>query len=200
MAKKGQFKKGGGRVGDARAKYAKRSSYVTGSSAARPRGGALVVVDQYAMASRRAASAPRRRKSSRPPVQAHRPRRRRHGGGSGGHVGWKKLAIVSVALTNVAGTNSGVLGARVYDLVQKIPGAKTLGGAAVAGLTLGALEKYGKIGGRTLAPWMRAAGIVGLILAASKVGEAGTKFAWLGDPRPGGGPVRGMDGFDVDTD
>ena len=112
---------------------------------------------------------------------------------------WKKAAIAAVVLSNVAGTNSGLLGAKVYDLVQKIPGAKTFGGAATAGLALGAIEKYAHIGGR-LKPYMRAAGLVGVVLAAAKVGEAGTKFAWLGDAGPAHRPGGGDRIMDVDID
>lgn len=91
-----------------------------------------------------------------------------------------KLAGSALVLANVAGTNTGPLGAKVYDLVQKIPGAKTFGGAAVAGMTIGGVAKFTGIGGR-FRPWMRAAGWVGLIAAFLKLGEQGTNFKWVGD-------------------
>lgn len=202
MSRKGQFKKGGGRIGDGR-KYTKRSGYVTGSSAARPRGGALVVVDQYAMTARRPPSKPRPRKTLH---MGHGhgggggSKKKRASRGGGGGTSWKRLAAAAVVLSNVAGTNSGPLGAKVYDLVQKIPGAKTFGGAATAGLALGALGKYTGIGGRRVRPWLHAAGVVGIILAGAKVGEAGTKFAWVGDDGTSR-RRRGSDGImDVETD
>ena len=85
-----------------------------------------------------------------------------------------------IVLANVAGTNSGPLGSTVYDLVQKIPGSKTFGGAATAGLVLGGIYKYTKIGGR-LRPLMACAGLIGLVAVGLKVGEQGTGFKWLGD-------------------
>lgn len=162
MARKGQFKKGGGRHGG--------GGHAT--KARRKASTAIVVVGPRA---------PARRRSSHPVrvtqhAPAHRRRRKGHGGG-GVTIG--KLAGVGIVLANVAGTNNGPLGATIYDLVQKVPGAKTFGGAAVAGVGLGLLSKTGLGRGR-LGPWLRAAGAVGVIAAALKLGEQGTAFKWLG--------------------
>jgi len=164
MARKGQFKKGGGRVGDGRTRSHSRSKS--------RRTTAIVVVPPAGRATHR------RRRATHPHHKATTHRRRR-GSGSGG-VTVAKLAGTALVLANVAGTNSGPLGSKVYDLVQKIPGTKTFGGAATAGLTLGAIGKFTGFGGR-LRPWLRAAGWVGVIAAFLKLGEQGTAFKWVGD-------------------
>lgn len=156
----GQFKKGGGRVG----------------------GGTTVVV-----AAAPAARAPAKRKSAKRSVthKVHHGKRKKHhrrGGGDGG-MSIIKIGATALALSSIAGTNSGPLGAKVYDLVQKVPGAKTFGGAATAGLVLGGIHKFTRFGGG-LRPYMRIAGIVGVIAAGLKVGEAGTSFKWLGGDSP----------------
>jgi hypothetical protein len=163
MARKGQFKKGGGHVGDGRTRSRSRSKS--------RRTTAIVVVPP-------AGRATHRRRGTRPHHKATTHRRRR-GSGSGG-VTVAKLAGTALVLANVAGTNSGPLGSKVYDLVQKIPGTKTFGGAATAGLTLGAIGKFTGFGGR-FRPWLRAAGWVGVIAAFLKLGEQGTAFKWVGD-------------------
>jgi hypothetical protein len=159
MARKGQFKKGGGRVGMQR---------VSGG-----RGNDVIVVN---------APAPAKRKSKRRASPAKRKGKRRGGvrrGGTGG-ITIAKVVGSGIVLASVAGTNNGPLGAKVYDLVQKIPGTKTLGGVATVGLGCGALWKFTKFGGR-FRPYLGAAGLVGAIAAALKLGEAGTSFKWLGD-------------------
>lgn len=102
-------------------------------------------------------------------------RRRHHGGG----VTATKIIVSGLVLGSVAETNNGPLGATAYDLIQKLPGAKTFGGAVTAGLYLGALGKTG-LGRGKLGPWLRTAGVIGLVGAALKIGAQGTKFAWLG--------------------
>src|SRR4029079_10606178 len=117
------------------------------------------------------------------------------GGGAGGGAsrGWggrrawgrggvtiPKLVGTTLVLANVCGTNNGPLGDKVYNLVQKIPGAKTFGGAATAGLAAGAIYKFTRMGGR-FRPYLACAGLIGVIGAALKIGEQGTAFKWLGD-------------------
>jgi len=159
MARKGQFKKGGGRVGGAtrtRSKSRRTTAIVVVPSQRRPT---------------------HRRKHA---VHHKAKHRRRHHGGSGGGVTVGKLAGAALVLANVAGTNNGPLGDKVYNLVQKIPGTKTFGGAATAGLVLGGVGKFTGFGGR-FRPWLRAAGWVGVIAAFLKLGEQGTAFKWVGD-------------------
>ena len=161
MARKGQFKKGGGRVGSGRM-----------SSGG---GGGVIVVAPSAAPRRKSPkrrASPVRRKARRSAVA------RRSGGGGGVTVG--KLVGAGIALASAAGSSTGPLGATVYNLVQKVPGAKTFGGAATAGLMAGGLYKFTKFGGRAR-PWLAAAGVVGVVLAAVKLGEQGTSFKWLGD-------------------
>lgn len=166
MAKKkhaGMFKKGGGRVGG-------------GVGVSRGGGSTTVVV---APAPQRA---PAKRKAAKHPAKHGKSKKRhgrRHGSSSGGLTA-AKIGGTALVLASVAGTNTGPLGAKVYDLVQKVPGAKTFGGAATAGLIVGGVHHFTRFGGR-FRPLMRAAGVVGLVLAAAKLGEAGTNFKWLGD-------------------
>ena len=166
MARKGQFKKGGGRVGDGRASSHHRKSKSRTSTA-------IVVVPRAAPTHKRRSSGHR---VAKPAPRKHHRRHGRHG------VTVGKVIASAIVLGSVAGTNSGPLGARAYDIVQKIPGAKTFGGAAVAGLGLGALYKFTRFGGR-FRPWMAAAGLVGVVAAGLKIGEQGTSFKWLGDAR-----------------
>lgn len=163
MARKGQFKKGGGRHGGGSSKSRKRSSGST----------AIVVVPSRA---------PARRHSSGHPARRHKGRKHRRHSGHGGRGGITipKLAGTALILANVAGTNNGPLGDKVYNLVQKIPGAKTFGGAATAGLTAGAIYKFTRFGGR-FRPYLACAGLVGVVGALLKIGEQGTAFKWLGD-------------------
>lgn len=162
MARKGQFKKGGGRHGGGSSRTRKRSGGST----------SLVVVTPRA---------PARRHTSHPAKRHHKRKggRRRHGGGHGG-ITIPKLVGTGLVLANVAGTNNGPLGDKVYNLVQKIPGAKTFGGAATAGLAAGAIYKFTRMGGR-FRPYLACAGLIGVVGAILKVGEQGTAFKWLGD-------------------
>lgn len=156
MARKGQFKKGGGRHGSTTALVPRKATHKRRKASIRHVGAGNMVV-----------------------VAAKRTKgRRRSGGGHG--ITPVKLAGTAIVLASVAGTNNGPLGSTVYDWVQKIPGSKTFGGAATAGLVIGGLYKYTRIGGR-LRPLMACAGLVGLVAAGLKLGEQGTSFKWLGD-------------------
>lgn len=108
-------------------------------------------------------------------------RRRHHGGGG---VTIAKVVGAGLLLGSAAETNNGPLGPTVYNMVQKLPGVKTFGGAVTAGLYIGALGKYTRLGRGRAGAWMRAAGIIGLAGAALKIGAQGTKFQWLGADAP----------------
>jgi hypothetical protein len=163
MARKGQFKKGGGRVGG-------MPSRISGG-----RGNDVIVVN--------APASPRKTKRKSVSVKRKgggKRKGKRRGGSTARGITLGKVVGSALVLASVAGTNNGPLGSKVYDLVQKVPGAKTFGGAATAGLIAGGLYKFTKFGGR-FRPWMAAAGLVGAIAAGLKLGEQGTSFKWLGD-------------------
>lgn len=172
MARKGQFKKGGGRVGGDGGKATRKR---------RAPSKAIVVVG--ATAPRRRRAAPRHVAASHQSHPVHVRRRKSHRKGriiGGSPMGYALMAG-GMAYIDAQGTgdDKGIAGS-VNKALDKLPGAKTLGRPAVAGLALGALEHFTSVGGR-LRPYMRIAGTIGVILAASKVGAAGTAFKWLGD-------------------
>jgi hypothetical protein len=113
----------------------------------------------------------------------HRRRGRRGGGASGG-VSMGKLAITGLALGAVFGENSSIAPAQAKSIVQKIPGSKTFGNTAIAGMALGAVHHFTHFGGR-FRPWMKAAGLVGLALAAVKLGTDNTSFKFVGEDDDG---------------
>lgn len=156
---KGQFVKSGG------GSRKRRSSRSGG-------GGALVLRESISV---RPATKTRYVTKHKPQKATHR---RRHHGGGGVTIG--KILGAGVVLGSAAETNNGPLGPTVYNMVQKLPGVKTFGGAVTAGLYLGALGKYTRLGRGRIGPWMRAAGVIGLAGAALKIGAQGTKFQWLG--------------------
>ena len=92
-----------------------------------------------------------------------------------------KVVATGLVLGSACETNNGPLGPTIYNVIQKIPGAKTFGGAATAGMALGALHEFTSIGGPTVRPFLKIAGILGLGLAAIKVGITGQAFKWVGD-------------------
>lgn len=105
-------------------------------------------------------------------------RRRGRGGGSGG-VTAAKLAIAGIGLGALVGSQN-MAPKSITDQVDKLPGVKTFGRVAVVGLGLGAIGKYTRLGGR-FSPWLRAAGAVGLVAAAIKLGTDNTGFKFIGD-------------------
>lgn len=158
---KGRFVKGGGR------KTSKRRRSGGGTTA-------IVVRDTVSV------SRPQRRAAARPAAH-HKGKRRGHRRGQHhGGVTIAKLLATGVLLGSAAETNTGPAGDRVYNLVQKLPGAKTFGGAVTAGLYAGALGKYTRLGRGRFGGWLRAAGVIGVVGAALKIGAQGTKFQWLG--------------------
>jgi len=187
MPRAGQFKPGGGRYGAKTGSGGKKRK-----SGSRRRssggGGAMVVVRETVAAPRRAA--PRRQVHHH--VKGHKKHGRRRSA-RGLHISLPKLAATAVVLGNVAGKADGVAGATVYNLVQKLPGAKTFGGAETVGLYCAAIHEFTGFGGR-FRPWLKLAGYVGVIGAGLKLGNAGTNFKWLGNP---GDPGR-RDMFDIE--
>lgn len=172
MARKGQFKKGGGRVGTATRNRSSGGGGRRRKSSGGGRSTAIVVVPS---------ASPARRPARRHPARHHKAkhRRRHHKGGGRAGVTIPKLVGTAIVMANVAGTATGPAGDKIYNLIQKIPGAKTFGGTATAGLALGAVYKFTRFGGR-LRPLMACAGLIGVVAAALKVGEQGTSFKWLG--------------------
>lgn len=127
------------------------------------------------------ARAPARRRSHSKPVKKTGRRRRNYGGGSSGVTMGKVIgAGVGLALLT---SDTGLMketGKSIRDALDKVPGSKTFGRVAVAGLGLGALGKWVVKGGRAR-PWLLAAGVVGLAVAAVKLGDQNSEFKWLGD-------------------
>lgn len=188
MARKGQFKKGGGRVGG-------------GPSPAR--GKQIVVIGQRAPARRRAT---RSVAIVAPPVRHRRQKRHHRGGGrivGGSLTGFGAMAAGMAWIDSKGvGDDAGMFGS-VNKMIDKLPGAKTLGRPATAGLALGAIEHFTKFGGRAR-PYMKLAGVIGVVLAGAKIGGAGAAFKWLGDVEDDGRPSlpiahRRRDPFDIDT-
>lgn len=167
MARKGQFKKGGGRVGHAshHGKHKAKTRYVT------------------------------KTKTRTVHVKAKHHRRRSHGGGG---VGLKHLAIAGGALAFLTGAASPI--AAIKDNANKLPGAKTFGATAVAGVALLAIDKFVKPN-----KWLRAAGYAGIVIAAATVGNKGSSFSFVGDAPQLRGADDGsfdgdVEGVDVDDD
>jgi len=155
MARKGQFKKGGGRVGGAsRSRSPRRSK---------------------ALVKYRTNTVTRYRTRNKSVAR----RARRRGGGGRGGVTAAKVAITAVALGALVGSQN-MAPKQVTDFVAKIPGAKTFGNVAITGLALGAVGHFTNFGGR-FRPWLRAAGAVGLVAAAIKLGTDNTGFKFVGD-------------------
>jgi hypothetical protein len=108
-------------------------------------------------------------------------RRSRRGGGGGGGVTAGKLAITALALGALLGdTSANATQTKAIEFVNKIPGAKTFGPVAVAGVALGAIGHFTSIGGARVRPWLKAAGAVGVIVAALKIGVENTGFKFVG--------------------
>lgn len=106
------------------------------------------------------------------PKRHHRRRLGHHGGG----LSLGKVAIAAAGLAYLTGAHGPKA---ISDTVNKLPGSKTFGTAATAGIALLAVDRFVKRNA-----WIRAAGVAGLVLAATQFGAQGTDFKWLGD---GGG-------------
>jgi len=155
MARRGQFKKGGGRVGHHRSKTRYKTKYKT----------------------RYKTKYKTRYKTGH---RGHRRRRRHHGGGG---MSLKHLAIAGAGLAFLTGASSPIKA--IPDNVAKLPGAKTFGNPAVAGLALLGVDHF-----LYKNKWLRAAGVVGVVLGAVQVGTKGKDFQWVGDAPRLRGPAR----------
>lgn len=158
---------------NAKGQFQKRSG--GGTKRRRSSGGTALVIRENISVARRPAT--KTRYVTKRSKGHHR--RRHHGGGGGVTIG--KILGAGLVLGSAAETNTGPLGPTLYNVVQKLPGVKTFGGAVTAGLYLGALGKYTRLGRGRAGAWMRAAGVIGLAGAALKIGAQGTKFQWLGN-------------------
>lgn len=154
MARKGQFKKGGGRVGSGGHKSKKRH------------------------ASRAMTHAPRTITKTRYVTKKKRHGgKRRHSSSSGGGLTPAVVGISALALGYLTGAKSPVA-AQVTEYAGKIPGAATFGNTAMVGVTLGAVNHFFL---KKKNKWMKAAGLIGLAAALLKVGSDGTDFKFVGD-------------------
>jgi len=107
---------------------------------------------------------------------AKAPRRRRGGKSSGGGIKLTHVAAAAAGLSYVFGDKGP---ASLVANANKIPGAKTFGAPATVGLACLAVNHFRPN------KWLKLAGIAGLVLAASKVGQQGTDFKFVGDPDDG---------------
>lgn len=160
---------------NAKGQFVKRSGGKSKARRAGGGGGALVIQERISVARRPASSPATRGGGGGKKAKGHR-RRHHHS-----RVTAAKLIGTALVLGSAAETQNGPLGATLYNLVAKLPGQKTFGGAVTAGLYAGALS-YTKIGSRGWwGPLLRCAGIVGVVGAGLKIGAQGTKFQWLGE-------------------
>lgn len=159
---------------NAKGRFVKSGGGGTRGKRSRSGGGALVIREQIAVSAPRSRSVARRAPAHKPKAKHHR-RRHHHGG-----VTPMKIGISALVLGSAAETNNGPLGPTLYNVVQKLPGTKTFGGAVTTGLYAGGIGlAFGKRLGR-LGPWCKAAGVVGLVGGLLRIGAQGTKFQWLG--------------------
>ncbi len=98
---------------------------------------------------------------------------RKHRGGGGMNL--THLALAGAGLAFLTGASSPIQA--IPTNVAKIPGAKTFGNPAMAGLVCLGVDRFVKRN-----KWLRAAGVIGVVLGAVQVGTQGTSFKWLGDP------------------
>jgi len=155
MGRKGQFKKGGGRYGDGKA----RKSTAVAKRKSRGGGGAKVItVTKY------------RNKAVK---KVHHRRKRGHGG----MPNILHLGLATAALSYLTGP-SGPEAIKTYG--NKIPGAATFGLPAVGGLACLAVDRFVKPN-----KYLKLAGIAGIVLAATKIGEQGSNFKFVGDEEMG---------------
>ncbi len=127
--------------------------------------------------------APKRKgRRNHPAVQHHtrtvyvKPKRKSHGRRSHGSGGFKlvHLAIAAGVLGYVTSANHGV--AFIKDNVAKLPGAATFGAPAAIGAVALGVDKFIKPN-----KWLKLIGAAGVVVAAMKVGDAGTDFKFVGD-------------------
>jgi hypothetical protein len=127
-------------------------------------------------------------------------RRRARGGGFGGGVPLIPLAVVAGGLAYLTGSQGPKF---VTENLAKLPGVKTFGATAIAGVGLLAVDRWVKPN-----RYLRLAGYAGIVLAAMQVGSKGTGFKWLGDSTDSSGSydlegdddVEDIEGDDDDDD
>jgi hypothetical protein len=116
----------------------------------------------------------------------HKPKRhtrsRRSGGGDGSLTSTLvKVVIVGAGLGYLASDKTGPadsMRAKVRAFfVDTIPGGKTFGPAATIGVVALGVNHF-----LYKSKWLKWAGIIGLGVAAMKLGDQGTDFKWLGEP------------------
>lgn len=107
---------------------------------------------------------------SKPAPKHHRKRHHKGGGG----MNLTHLAIAGAGLAFLAGPSSPIKA--IPENIAKLPGAKTFGNAATAGLACLAIDRFVKRN-----RWLRAAGVIGVALGAVQLGTQGTNFKWVGD-------------------
>lgn len=118
------------------------------------------------------------------PKKVKRHRRRGHGGGIfGGPPSGEtllKLGITGAAIGFLTGDNSPLGSVRTF-FTETVPGGKTFGPVATLGATALVVDRF-----IYKSKWLRIAGMVGVGIAAVKLGQQGTAFKWLGDDGGGG--------------
>jgi hypothetical protein len=102
-----------------------------------------------------------------------RVRRRRHHSRGGRH-NLMHLAIAGAGLAYLTSASSPA--PSINAALDKVPGSKTFGKTATAGLLCLAADRFIKRN-----KWLHAAGVVGLVAAAVQAGTQGTGFKWVGD-------------------
>lgn len=112
-------------------------------------------------------------------VRARRSRRR-SGGRSAGGITATRLAGAGIAMgwllgDKTATTPSFAVPVRTF-FASTIPGGKTFGPFATAGAVAYAVDRF-----VYKSPWLRAAAVVGLSVAALQLGQQNTAFKFLGD-------------------
>lgn len=133
--------------------------------------------------SRRKSSSGRRRPSvaivrvgSASPAKRAAPRRRRRGAAGGSMTSTHALmgvGVAAAALNYIAAHDTAGIRTKAVD---KLPGTKTFGAPAMLGLACLAVDRFAY-----KSKYLKLAGIAGVVLAASAIGEKGADFAWLGD-------------------
>lgn len=153
MARKGQFKKGGGRVGSGGSRRRARRSTTTAIVVAAPR------------------SATRRRSYAPATRRMRRTRRARGGRGSG--INLLHVGVAAAGLAYLTSANGPEV---IKKVTSKIPGNATFGAAATLGVGCLAVDRFVKPN-----KWLKLLGTAGVVLAAAQVGAKGKDFKWVGD-------------------
>ena len=100
--------------------------------------------------------------------------RRSKGKHAGGMPKLLPMIGTGIAVGWLLGDKSPVPQAR--EIIMKIPGAKTFGPEAAFGVAALAIDRYAY-----KSKWLKLAGVIGVGLAAVKLGNQNTGFKWLGD-------------------